>query len=203
MYEYIKGTVEYISEGYIVIENHGMGYKVNTSSFTIADLNGMDGEVTVYTQMIVREDDISLCGFSSRHELTLFRMLTSVSGIGTKVALAVLSSIGIYDLAAVIASGDVNTLVKAPGVGKKTAQRVILELKDKIDKQLKPGALSASDINAPASLVVSSSQREALEALMALGYSGDEAEVVIARIDTSGKNTESIIKEALSLIMAG
>ncbi len=203
MYEYIKGTVEYISEGYIVIENHGMGYKVNTSSFTIADLNGMDGEVTVYTQMIVREDDISLCGFSSRHELTLFRMLTSVSGIGTKVALAVLSSIGVYDLAAVIASGDVNTLVKAPGVGKKTAQRVILELKDKIDKQLKPGALSASDINAPASLAVSSSQREALEALMALGYSGDEAEVVIARIDTSGKNTESIIKEALSLIMAG
>ncbi len=203
MYEYIKGTVEYISEGYIVIENHGMGYKVNTSSFTIADLNGMDGEVTVYTQMIVREDDISLCGFSSRHELTLFRMLTSVSGIGTKVALAVLSSIGVYDLAAVIASGDVNTLVKAPGVGKKTAQRVILELKDKIDKQLKPGVLSASDINTPASLAVSSSQREALEALMALGYSGDEAEVVIARIDTSGKNTESIIKEALSLIMAG
>ncbi len=203
MYEYIKGTVEYISEGYIVIENHGMGYKINTSSFTIADLNGMDGEVTVYTQMIVREDDISLCGFSSRHELTLFRMLTSVSGIGTKVALAVLSSIGVYDLAAVIASGDVNTLVKAPGVGKKTAQRVILELKDKIDKQLKPGVLSASDINAPTSLAVSSSQREALEALMALGYSGDEAEVVIARIDTSGKNTESIIKEALSLIMAG
>ncbi len=119
MYDYIKGTVEYIAEDYIVIENHGVGYKVMTSSFTMADLNGMDGEVIVYTQLIVREDDMSICGFSSRHELTMFRLLTSVSGIGTKVALAVLSSIGVYDLAAVIASGDVNKLVKAPGVGKK------------------------------------------------------------------------------------
>ncbi len=203
MYEYIKGTVEYISEGYVVIENHGMGFKINTSSFTIADLNGMEDEVIVYTQMIVREDDISLCGFSSRHELTLFRMLTSVSGIGTKVALAVLSSIGVYDLASVIASGDVNTLVKAPGVGKKTAQRVILELKDKVDKQLSSVALSVGSINAPAPVSVTSNQREALEALISLGYSSDEAEQVIGRIDTTDKDTEGIIKEALSLIMAG
>ncbi len=121
MYDYIKGTVEYITEDYIVIENHGMGYKILTSSFTVSDLSGMEDEVIVYTQLIVREDDMSICGFSSRHELTMFKLLTSVSGIGTKVALAVLSSIGVYDLAAVIASGDVNSLVKAPGVGKKNS----------------------------------------------------------------------------------
>lgn len=203
MYDYIKGTIEYISEDYMVIENHGMGYKVMTSSFSMADLNGMDGEVVVYTQMIVREDDISLCGFSSRHELTMFKLLTSVSGIGTKVALAVLSSIGVYDLASVIVSGDVNTLVKAPGVGKKTAQRVILELKDKIDKKLKSDAFPVGDIKMPQPVMVTSSQREALEALIALGYSNDEAETVIARIDTTDKNTEAIIKEALRIIMAG
>lgn len=203
MYDYIKGTVEYIAEDYIVIENHGVGYKVMTSSFTMADLNGMDGEVIVYTQLIVREDDMSICGFSSRHELTMFRLLTSVSGIGTKVALAVLSSIGVYDLAAVIASGDVNKLVKAPGVGKKTAQRVILELKDKIDKKLKVDAFPVGEIRMPQPVAVTSSTREALEALIALGYSSDEAEGVLARIDSADKNTEAIVKEALRLIMAG
>ncbi len=203
MLDYIKGTVEYISEGYVVIENHGMGYKVMTSSFSMADLNSMEDEVIVYTQMIVREDDISICGFSTRHELTMFRLLTSVSGIGTKVALAILSSIGVYDLAAIISTGDVNTLVKAPGVGKKTAQRVILELKDKIDKKMKADAFPMGDIKTPHVAQASSSQREALEALMALGYSNDESESVIARIDTSNKNTEAIIKEALQLIMTG
>lgn len=203
MYDYIKGTVEYIAEDYIVIENHGVGYKVMTSSFTMADLNGMDGEVIVYTQLIVREDDMSICGFSSRHELTMFRLLTSVSGIGTKVALAVLSSIGVYDLAAVIASGDVNKLVKAPGVGKKTAQRVILELKDKIDKKLKADAFPVGEIRMPKPIAVTSSTREALEALIALGYSSDESESVLAQIDSADKNTEAIVKEALRLIMAG
>jgi len=203
MLDYIKGTVEYISEGYVVVENHGMGYKIMTSSFSMADLNSMEEEVIVYTQMIVREDDISVCGFSTRHELTMFKLLTSVSGIGTKVALAVLSAIGVYDLAAVIASGDVQTLVKAPGVGKKTAQRVILELKDKIDKKLKSDAFPMGDIKMPQTVTVSSSQREALEALMALGYSNDEAETVLAKIDTTDKNTELIIKEALRVIMAG
>lgn len=203
MYDYIKGTVEYIAEDYIVIENHGIGYKVMTSSFSIADLNGMEGDVIVYTQLIVREDDMSICGFSSRHELTMFKLLTSVSGIGTKVALAVLSSIGVYDLAAVIVSGDVNTLVKAPGVGKKTAQRVILELKDKIDKKLKADTFPIGDIKAPQPIMATSSAREALEALMALGYSNDEAESVLARIDMADKDTEVIIKEALRVIMAG
>jgi len=203
MLDYIKGTVEYIAEDYIVVENHGVGYKVMTSSFSMSDLNSMEDEVIVYTQMIVREDDISVCGFSTRHELTMFRLLTSVSGIGTKVALAVLSSIGVYDLAAVIASGDVQTLVKAPGVGKKTAQRVVLELKDKIDKKLKSNAFPIGDISAPQAIRVNSSQREALEALMALGYSNDEAETVLAKIDTTDKNTETVIKEALRVIMAG
>tara|TARA_Y100001933_G_C18568999_1_gene384795 strand:- start:115 stop:516 length:402 start_codon:yes stop_codon:yes gene_type:complete len=133
----------------------------------------------------------------------MFRLLTSVSGIGTKVALAVLSSIGVYDLAAVIASGDVNKLVKAPGVGKKTAQRVILELKDKIDKKLKADAFPVGEIRIPQPIAVTSSTREALEALIALGYSSDEAEVVLAQIDSADKNTEAIVKEALRLIMAG
>lgn len=203
MLDYIKGTVEYIAEDYVVVENHGVGYKIMTSSYSMADLNGMDGEVIVYTQMIVREDDISVCGFSTRQELTMFRLLTSVSGIGTKVALAVLSSIGVYDLAAVITSGDVATLVKAPGVGKKTAQRVILELKDKIDKKIKSEALSFGDFSAPKSMRVSSSQLEAMEALIALGYSNEEAESVLSRLETEDKSTESLVKEALRVMMTG
>ncbi|GKT33929.1 DNA helicase, Holliday junction RuvB-type like protein, partial [Aduncisulcus paluster] len=111
--------------------------------------------------------------------------------------LAVLSSIGVYDLAAVIVSGDVNALVKAPGVGKKTAQRVILELKDKIDKKMKSDTFSVGDIRVPQPLAVTSNTREALEALIALGYSNDEAESVLAGIDSADKSTETIIKEAL------
>ena len=203
MYDYIKGKIEYISDDYMVIENHGIGYKIMTSSFSMSDLNGMEDEVIVYTQLIVREDDMSICGFSSRHELTMFKLLTSVSGIGTKVALAILSSIGVYDLVAIITSGNVNALVKAPGVGKKTAQRVILELKDKVEKKMKTETFSVGDIQTPQPMAVTTHSREALDALIALGYSSDEAEGVLVRFDTSDMSTEAIIKEALRLIMAG
>lgn len=203
MIDFIKGYIVEIGSGHIVIENKGMGYRAAASTFTISDLNQVGDEVLLYTHMIVREDDISLCGFSTHQERTLFRLLTSVSGVGTKVAVGILSTIHLHDLASVIVTGDVTRLTKAPGVGKKTAQRIILELKDKIDKQIKSEGLAFS-VEAPISAgQVGSGAREALEAMLALGYTQQEAEKVLTKIDGIEKSTEDIIKEALRLIVAG
>ncbi len=203
MIDFIKGHVMVLGADFVVVENNGMGYRAAASTFTIADLNQVNEEVIVYTHMIVREDDISLCGFSTVQERTLFRLLTSVSGVGTKVAVGILSTIHIHDLASVIVTGDVTRLTKAPGVGKKTAQRIILELKDKIDKQMKAGVITQTGSAPTASPVLISETREALEAMLALGYSQQEAEGVIMQIDCAGKTTEEIIKTALQLIIAG
>ncbi|MFQ4642830.1 Holliday junction branch migration protein RuvA [Clostridioides difficile] len=196
MYSYIKGTVEEIYIDSIVVENNGIGYKINVSSNTIMNLQV--GEATkIYTKLIVREDDRSLCGFVSREELKMFELLTSVSKIGPKVALSILSFASPAQLGAYILSEDIGKLSKAPGVGKKTAERIVLELKDKVDKnniEFEPTLLSQKP-----TLI---SQDESVDALVALGYTLSESKEAVQKCKKDGMNTEAIIKKALTYIMS-
>ncbi|MCJ0223447.1 Holliday junction branch migration protein RuvA [Clostridioides difficile] len=196
MYSYIKGTVEEIYIDSIVVENNGIGYKINVSSNTIMNLQV--GEATkIYTKLIVREDDMSLCGFVSREELKMFELLTSVSKIGPKVALSILSFASPAQLGAYILSEDIGKLSKAPGVGKKTAERIVLELKDKVDKnniEFEPTLLSQKP-----TLI---SQDESVDALVALGYTLSESKEAVQKCKKDGMNTEAIIKKALIYIMS-
>ncbi|MBU5306890.1 Holliday junction branch migration protein RuvA [Clostridioides mangenotii] len=195
MFNYIKGTVEEINLNYIVIENNNIGYEINASTNTIADMR-VGKEAKIYTKLIVREDDLNICGFSTKEELRMFELLTSVSKIGPKVGLSILSFSSPEKLGAFILSDDIANLSKAPGVGKKTAERIILELKDKIDKEsvaFEPTLFSEKPI-----LV---SQDEAVEALVALGYSPMESKEAVQKCKKDGLNTEDIIKKSLSYLM--
>lgn len=196
MYSYIKGTIEEIGLTNIVIENNNIGYEINASSNTIKDLQ-LGKMAKIYTKLIVREDDMSLCGFSTKEEMQMFELLTSVSKIGPKVGLGILSFGTPAQLGAYILGEDVAKLSKAPGVGKKTAERIVLELKDKIDKnnvEFEPTLLS----NAP----IAVSKDEAVDALVALGYSPVEAKEAVDKCKKDGLNTEDIIKKSLTYIMS-
>ena len=196
MYSYIKGTIEEIRLDSIVVENNNIGYKINVSSNTIKDLQ-IGKMAKIYTKLIVREDDMSLCGFASQEELKMFELLTSVSKIGPKVGLGILSFASPGQIGAFILSEDIAKLSKAPGVGKKTAERIILELKDKVDKhnvEFEPTLLSHAPIGI--------SQDEAVDALLALGYSAPEAKEAVEKCKKDGMNTEDIIKKSLTYIMS-
>jgi len=196
MYSYIKGTVEEINLDYIVIDNNNIGYKINVSSNTIKDLQ-LGNIAKIYTKLIVREDDMSLCGFATKEEMKMFELLTSVSKIGPKVGLSILSFASAGQIGAYILSEDVAKLSKAPGVGKKTAERIVLELKDKVDKnnvEFEPTLFSSEPI-----LVA---KDEAVDALVALGYSSAEAKEAVDKCKKDGLNTEDIIKKSLTYIMS-
>lgn len=195
MYSYIKGTVEEIYLDRIVLENNGIGYEINVSNFTAQSVQkGKDAKI--FTKLIVREDDMSLCGFASRKELEMFKLLTSVSKIGPKVGLGILSCATPPQLSAYILSEDIAKLSKCPGVGKKTAERIILELKDKVDKE--SAEFEATLFNqAPTGLELD----EAVEALLALGYSNVESKEAVQKFKKDGLKTEDLIKKALTYLM--
>ena len=196
MYSYIKGTIEELYLDHIVIDNNNIGYRINVSSNTLKDLQ-LGNMAKIYTKLIVREDDMSLCGFSTKEELEMFELLTSVSKIGPKVGLGILSFASPRQLGAYIISEDIAKMSKAPGVVKKTAEIIILELKDKIDKQnieFEPTLLSQAPIAV--------SQDEAVDALVALGYSSQEAKEAVEKCKKNSLNTEDIIKKSLSYLMS-
>lgn len=197
MYEYIKGIYAGMNKNYIIVENNGIGYKIYTSGTTIAKMPKMYDEVKLYLQQIVREDFIGLYGFLTKEELDLFNLILTINGVGSKAALSLLSISSVNNLKHAILSGDENMLIRAPGIGKKTAERIILELKDKI----KCGGLSKDDgVNA----VNLSEQnvKDAGEALMSLGYSQKEANEALTMIKHESSETiESIIKKCLKLLM--
>ena len=195
MYSYIKGTVEEIYLDRIVLENNGIGYEINVSSFTAQSVQ-KGKSAKIFTKLIVREDDMSLCGFSTQMELEMFKLLTSVSKIGPKVGLGILSCATPPQLSAYILSEDFAKLSKCPGVGKKTAERIILELKDKVDKDM--AEFEATLFNqAPTGLELD----EALEALLALGYSSTEAKEAVQKFKKDGLKTEDLIKKSLTYLM--
>ena len=135
MFAYIKGTLEYKMEGYVIVDVRGMGYKIFMSETGIEKLGNVGDTVKVHTYYRVSEDDISLFGFNSQEELRMFELLISVSGIGAKTAIAMLACIEPSQFAIAVISDDIDTLKKIPGVGPKSAQRIVLELKDKMKKE--------------------------------------------------------------------
>lgn len=199
MLDFIKGYVEHIDDDYIVIEANDMGYRIHTSLTTIAELSHHGEKVCVYTELIVREDSMTLCGFSSKNELKMFKLLTSVSGVGTKVALAILSSIPYTSLYTLLISSDVKGLTAANGVGKKTAERIILELKDKVKKLMH---ISGEENVIQETLDIHHTNFEdAKAALISLGYQHNEINMALAGVETSNLSTEDIIKLALKNLM--
>lgn len=200
MLDYIKGYVEHIDEDYIVVESNDIGYRVHTSLTTIADLQHHGEKVCIFTELIVREDSMTLVGFSSKNELKMFKLLTSVSGVGTKVAVAILSSIPYTSLYTILISGDVKSLTKANGVGKKTAERVILELKDKVKKVMHI-SVDHGEVIQETLDIDHTNFEDAKAALVSLGYSHTEINEAVSGIETSNLSTEDIIKLALKNLM--
>lgn len=201
MISYIKGELVALSENQAVIENNGMGFLVNipgAASFGSVEI-GMS--VKVYTYMNVREDDISLFGFISQDDLEMFKMLISVSGIGPKNALAILSVLDAGNLRVAIISGDAKAISNAPGVGKKSAERVILELKDKIDIE---GILSCGNDDSVFSTgadVKSTAFAEVVEALVSMGASDSEAFKAAKAVPEADKlSVDEFLKAALKLV---
>ena len=201
MISYITGTVSEIGENYAVIENNGIGYLINMPGSSLCMLSGGMGEVRVYTFMAVREDDISLYGFVTRAELDMFKMLITVSGVGPKGALGILGSIPVDELKMAIAAEDSKLIARAKGLGAKTAQKIVVELKGKIDKEaslaLQAGSLAAPSLPASGS----SASSEALGVLEALGFSRTAAVRAIGSLELNDELTSSeIVSLALKVI---
>ena len=198
MYAYIKGTLEIKTTGYVVIEtNNGIGYKIFMSESAIERLSEIGSSVKIFTYMRVREDDISLYGFNTNEELRMFELLLSVSGIGAKSAINILSNITPSSFALAVITNDVNTLKKLPGIGAKSAQRVILELKDKLkteEAEAKIETLKEIQV----AIKEDDKVQEAMSALQVLGYSKKEIEVAMQKIDTSAISVEDIIRKGLN-----
>lgn len=200
MYEYIRGKYIGINKDYIIIENNGIGYKIFTSGATMADLPKIDDEVLIYLEQIVREDFIGLYGFKEREELEMFKLLISINGVGAKAALSLLSISRINNLKYAILTEDDKHLCRAPGIGKKTAGRIILELKDKIKKDDVAQGVTIQEGFEDIAPNNGNSVAEVLGALLALGYSEKEAESAIKKIDKH-QSVENMIKECLRVLM--
>ena len=200
MYEYIKGKYIGINKDYVIVENNGIGYKIFTSGATMAELPKVSEDVILYLEQIVREDFIGLYGFKDREELEMFKLLISISGVGAKAALSLLSISRINNLKYAIMMEDDKHLCRAPGIGKKTAGRIILELKDKIKKD---DVVSDVNIQEGFEDIVPANNNavgEALGALLALGYSEKEAESALKK-HNKHESVENIIKECLRVLM--
>lgn len=196
MYSYIKGTLEEIREDLIVVENNGIGYNIQVTNRILEVLPPRGEQVKIYTYLYVREDAFSLFGFASEDELNMFRLLITVSGIGPKAGLAILSVLSPNEIRFAVAADDIKQISKAPGVGKKTAQRLVIELKDKVSLEDALEELPAA--NEPASHGNSQVKKEAVQALTALGYSMQEASHVLADIEIAeDADVESVLKLAL------
>ncbi len=207
MIEYITGILVHSSDDYVVVDHNGIGYKLLSSSYSIDFFNNVSDEsskITVYTELIVREDSMTLCGFATEFERRIFRILTSVSGIGMKVALSALSSMGAEQILFAISCGDDKSLTKIPGVGAKTAKRVILELKDKVGEIDLAISTDSNSTHITNSISVNTNYAEAIEALVALGYTYDESRTALGSIDKNmleSGSVEDLISSALTNIV--
>ena len=195
MIAYLKGNIVTKSEEYIILEVQGIGYKVYMSKMSIDEL-GESKEVKVYTYLKIREDDISLFGFCTNEELHMFELLISVGGIGAKSAIAILSNITPSRFALAVITNDVNTLKKLPGIGAKTAQRIILELKDKIKTEEAIEMQNNTEIENKAQK--EEDIEELIQALQVLGYRRYEINKILSKV--KAENLEERIKEALQYL---
>ncbi|MCD8152673.1 MAG: Holliday junction branch migration protein RuvA [Clostridiales bacterium] len=197
MYAYIRGTLEEVREDYIVVENNGIGYQISVPMRILEELPERGAEVKIYTYLYVREDIFSLFGFSTQDELAMFRLLLNVSGIGPKGALGILSALSVNEIRFAVVSEDIKTITKAPGIGKKGAQRLIIELKDKISlEDAYESALEDGLQEVPETMQIV--KKEAMEALVALGYSSADAAKALSGIEISDdSDVETVLRMAL------
>lgn len=199
MIAFIKGNLETKSKGYIVVETAGIGYKINMPESSISKVGEIETEVKVYTFMRVREDDISLYGFNTNEELRMFELLLSVSGIGAKGALTILSNVSPSQFALAVISNHVDVLKKLPGIGPKTAQRVILELKDKLKKEQELVQGETEEYSALQEAILDDKKvQEAVSALQVLGYSRKEIADALVGVDMVSLSVEDIIRKGLT-----
>ena len=200
MISYIKGILEDMSPGMVVVDNHGIGYQM------MVPMRGesfpkIGQEIKIYTHMHVREDDVSLFGFLSNEEKEAFELLIGVNGIGPKVGLSVLSTLSVYELKMAVISEDVKTISKTPGLGPKGAKKLILELKDKLSfEELEEDGVGAEIFDT--SVDSSDSVMITIEGLVSLGYSKSEAAIAVNKVeDAKDLTPEELLKKALKNIM--
>ena len=196
MYYYVSGTVAHIEPYLAVVDCGGVGYPCRTTAYTLSQIKKGD-RAKLFTFLSVREDAMDLYGFASQEELKLFQQLISVSGVGPKAALGILSSSTPANLAMSIITGDEKTLTRAPGVGKRIAQRVILELKDKLAKGQTVSGSGESVAMDAVTIIPQNKLSEASAALAVLGYSQAEINMALNGVDIDGQPLEQIIRLAL------
>ena len=194
MFAYIKGTLEIKGNDYVVIDVNGVGYKIFAPLSTIERLGEIGSTVKVHTHYYVREDNISLYGFYSLEELRMFELLIGVSGVGAKSANAILANITPSRFALAVITNDIKELTKLPGIGAKSAQRIILELKDKLKSE---EAIAESDFELQIASSKDSNSSEAVAALQVLGYPVKEATKAVSSVNAEDLSVEDIIKKAL------
>ena len=195
MYSYIRGRLASKSYTYIVIDVGGIGYKIFMSGKSIEELPDVSEDIIVHTHYYVREDNISLYGFITVEELRMFELLLSVSGIGAKSGIAMLSEIAPSEFALAIITNDISKLVKIPGIGNKSAARIVLELKDKLKTE--QALTENKDEKIVSAIAEDNKTSEAISALQILGYTKKESEKALEKIDVDNISLEEIIKKAL------
>ena len=187
----LRGKIVYRQAPQVIVECGGVGYEVEAPMSTFLELPGVGEQVFLHTHLVVREDAQALYGFATEREKQLFRTLLKISGVGAKMALAILSGMSVQNFERCVRLEDSATLVKIPGVGKKTAERLIVEMRDKIDKV--PGTVTAI----PGREAIADARSEAMDALVALGYKPAEVSKLLSQIDIRDKSAEDIIRLAL------
>ncbi|MBE6632154.1 MAG: Holliday junction branch migration protein RuvA [Ruminococcaceae bacterium] len=202
MIYYLFGELAYTDMTTAVIDVGGVGYKCTVSGHTLGYLSGKKEKVKLFTYMNVREDNVELFGFCNEQELASFKLLTSVSGVGPKVAMAILSLLSPEKFALAVSSGDSKTLAKAQGVGAKTAARIVLELKDKVGKELGASGVDVETNTLDEDLPSANNDfAEAVSALMVLGYTRGDAVHALKSLNTERMSLERMIREALTKLM--
>lgn len=196
MFYYISGKVAVIEPGMVVIDAGGVGYALNTS-YTSARSVKTGEQATFYTYLHVREGIFELYGFARREELSCFKQLIAISGVGPKAAIAILGAVTPEKLALCVISGDEKALTAAPGIGKKLAQRILLEMKDKMSKDQLEAASGSSGIVMPELTAPGGAMEDALAALAVLGYPRAVAVNALQGVDTAGLATDEIVRAAL------
>ena len=201
MFYSLTGKIIYTDASTIAVECSGVAFRCTTSINTLQKTGGVGNTVTLYTYLHIREDAMELFGFYDNEELESFKLLISVSGVGPKAAIAILSVLSPSALAVCVTSGDVKTITKAQGVGAKIAQRIVLELKDKLSKNV-PSQIAVTEFSAIGTSSTNANKSEAVSALAALGYTQSDANSVISKLDDS-LSVQELIKQGLKLLSRG
>ncbi|MBQ4435481.1 MAG: Holliday junction branch migration protein RuvA [Clostridia bacterium] len=202
MFAYLEGKIDSKGQNEVILDVQGVGFELNCSMNTLTELPPIGEQTRLYTVLNVKEDLMELYGFASTEEKRMFERLTSISGIGPKSAIQILSSMSLRDLTLAIMTGDTTALARAQGIGKKTAQRIALELKEKVSEADLSG-IQMSDIAATAQVPVSDALNEAIQGLISLGYTAQEAARAVKQVSGQSDEPAQLIMLALRGMSSG